>query len=622
MLRKISFKNYKSFKAKQTIDLNQVTVLVGPNSAGKSSIIKLLALLKQSLDGSPSNHELLNIRGELVDAVDFNSLSHRKEGKDIQVEMEGDLYFDARESNYADHISGWSTKTQYNFSKILESNKILFSIKNNYGKRKLIVGEYQYKSKAATDHRGQYNYLESINFKAIRKNIGNKIFKIIDDISSRQYNKPGFFKNKTGLKKYIEKEIKGIFNHEVSISNINPVPGKNNKIRGYYQVIDPYTNKSIKKCSMYETHLSERGLFNAFLKSFDKKDKKTVFPFELLSDERLKSYHPFKNEKLTECDSIKDLTKKIQTHFKSIDQTDIKLNDYISYQILVYIELYFINFELFKKNSESTYSESIDTQIKTISASIDRTLSGIRFSPPLREKPKKHQSRSELKEIYALTPDTDFKLWNKAFEEIGFNYEISVEEISNSHDLYAIKLKDKLSGVESYLDEVGYGFSQFLPYLGWKFGRYRDLKVYEQPELHLHPSAQAKLPEILIKNLSEDAGKQITYKEAGHYEYLTMNDDLKIEEEHGYNDEISLTEGGCNLIETHSEHILRGVQLLVAKGLLKPDAVSIYYVGKNKSGNSYVKKHELDENGRFIDKWPEGFFDIGFNQAMELMKAR
>ena len=126
MLRKISFKNYKSFKAKQTIDLNQVTVLVGPNSAGKSSIIKLLALLKQSLDGSPSNHELLNIRGELVDAVDFNNLSHRKEGKDIQVEMEGDLYFDVRKSNYADHISGWSTKTQYNFSKILESNKILF----------------------------------------------------------------------------------------------------------------------------------------------------------------------------------------------------------------------------------------------------------------------------------------------------------------------------------------------------------------------------------------------------------------------------------------------------------------------------------------------------------------
>ena len=75
MLRKLSFKNYKSFKTKQTIDLNNITVLVGPNSAGKSSIIKLLALIKQSNDGSPSNHDLLNIRGELVDAVDFDSIS-------------------------------------------------------------------------------------------------------------------------------------------------------------------------------------------------------------------------------------------------------------------------------------------------------------------------------------------------------------------------------------------------------------------------------------------------------------------------------------------------------------------------------------------------------------------
>ena len=108
--------------AKQTIDLNRVTVLVGPNSAGKSSIIKLLALLKQSLDGSPSNHELLNIRGELVDAVDFNNLSHRKEGKDIQVEIESDLYLPLSDSGYGDSISGWSSKIRYNFSKVLESN--------------------------------------------------------------------------------------------------------------------------------------------------------------------------------------------------------------------------------------------------------------------------------------------------------------------------------------------------------------------------------------------------------------------------------------------------------------------------------------------------------------------
>ena len=620
MLRKISFKNYKSFKAKQTIDLNNVTVLVGPNSAGKSSIIKLLALLKQSLDGSPSNHELLNIRGDLVDAVDFNNLSYRKKGKDIQVEIEGTWYWPSSGINYLSSVTGWASIIKYNFSQLFKSNKIEYGIESWKSKKKVFIDEFSLKNEPATHGFNQYFYLESKKVKQIERDLGKKIFKIIDNISSGYYNKPGFFKNKTFLKNYIEERLERMFYYKPGIKNLKPYPEDKNLRRiQYFRGLDPNENKFLKSCSLYKT-FNKRDVLGLGL-HFKKDDKVTSCPFELLSHEELESSHPFKNENFISCDTLKDLTKKIKNHFVDIDQTDKNLTEYISYQLLVYVELFLINFELFNK-SNYTISETISTKINSCSESISNAFSGIRFSPPLREKPKKHQSRSELKEIYSLSPSTDLKLWNKAFEEIGFNYEISVEEISKSHDLYAIKLKDKLSGVESYLDEVGYGFSQFLPYLGWKFGRYSDLKVYEQPELHLHPSAQAKLPEILIKNLSERAGEEIKI-DGPDIECLVMDDDMKITTEYGQSSNtISLTENGYNLIETHSEHILRGVQLLVAKGLLKPEEVSIYYVGKNKSGNSYVKKHELDENGRFVDKWPEGFFDIGFNQAMELMKAR
>ena len=620
MLRKISFKNYKSFKAKQTIDLNNVTVLVGPNSAGKSSIIKLLALLKQSLDGSPSNHELLNIRGDLVDAVDFNNLSYRKKGKDIQVEIEGTWYWPSSGINYLSSVTGWASIIKYNFSQLFKSNKIEYGIESWKSKKKVFIDEFSLKNEPATHGFNQYFYLESKKVKQIERDLGKKIFKIIDNISSGYYNKPGFFKNKTFLKNYIEQRLERMFYYKPGIKNLKPYPEQKNSRRiQYFNGLDPNQNKFLKSCSLYKT-FNKRDVFGLGL-HFEKDDKVTSCPFELLSHEELESSHPFKNENFISCDTLKDLTKKIKNHFVDIDQTDKNLTEYISYQLLVYVELFLINFELFKKY-DSTTEEIISAKINSCSESISNAFSGIRFSPPLREKPKKHQSRSELKEIYSLSPSTDLKLWNKAFKEIGFNYMISVEEISKSHDLYAIKLKDKLSGVESYLDEVGYGFSQFLPYLGWKFGRYSDLKVYEQPELHLHPSAQAKLPEILIKNLSERAGEEIKI-DGPDIECLVMDDDMKITTEYGQSSNtISLTENGYNLIETHSEHILRGVQLLVAKGLLKPEEVSIYYVGKNKSGNSYVKKHELDENGRFIYKWPEGFFDIGFNQAMELMKAR
>ncbi len=48
MINEISFKNYKAFKTKQKLEIKSLTILVGPNNAGKTSITDLLALFKQS----------------------------------------------------------------------------------------------------------------------------------------------------------------------------------------------------------------------------------------------------------------------------------------------------------------------------------------------------------------------------------------------------------------------------------------------------------------------------------------------------------------------------------------------------------------------------------------------
>lgn len=58
--------NFKRFQ-KTEIDLHsRITLLVGPNSSGKSSIIKALLGLKQT--AAPSNeHEVFSAQGEYVD---------------------------------------------------------------------------------------------------------------------------------------------------------------------------------------------------------------------------------------------------------------------------------------------------------------------------------------------------------------------------------------------------------------------------------------------------------------------------------------------------------------------------------------------------------------------------
>ncbi|UOX33797.1 DUF3696 domain-containing protein [Flavobacterium sediminilitoris] len=51
MINKISFKNYKLFKEKQTLEIKPITILIGKNNSGKSAVLKLPTLIAGSLSG-------------------------------------------------------------------------------------------------------------------------------------------------------------------------------------------------------------------------------------------------------------------------------------------------------------------------------------------------------------------------------------------------------------------------------------------------------------------------------------------------------------------------------------------------------------------------------------------
>src|SRR5437016_1432649 len=50
MITSISLQNFRAFQNEVTVRMRPVTVLIGKNSAGKSSLIKFLLMLKQTLD--------------------------------------------------------------------------------------------------------------------------------------------------------------------------------------------------------------------------------------------------------------------------------------------------------------------------------------------------------------------------------------------------------------------------------------------------------------------------------------------------------------------------------------------------------------------------------------------
>ncbi|QSJ19795.1 DUF3696 domain-containing protein [Nostoc sp. UHCC 0702] len=62
-LKSVSFENYKAFSTRQTIQLKPITVLIGKNSSGKSSIAKLFTLFETSLMGNIDVPLLLSNNG-------------------------------------------------------------------------------------------------------------------------------------------------------------------------------------------------------------------------------------------------------------------------------------------------------------------------------------------------------------------------------------------------------------------------------------------------------------------------------------------------------------------------------------------------------------------------------
>ena len=76
MIKSLRLRNFKAFEDTGILQLKPITVLAGPNSGGKSSILQALLLLKQTLQGPPDID--LNLDGSYLQYSAFNELSFGK----------------------------------------------------------------------------------------------------------------------------------------------------------------------------------------------------------------------------------------------------------------------------------------------------------------------------------------------------------------------------------------------------------------------------------------------------------------------------------------------------------------------------------------------------------------
>ncbi len=231
--------------------------------------------------------------------------------------------------------------------------------------------------------------------------------------------------------------------------------------------------------------------------------------------------------------------------------------------------------------------------------------------------PNKLSTPYELVVQHLLTIDQLEKHYTKRIGEIEKEFHHvfdSVEEedgipVSKDPFEYFDKIADipkDMKRIEQYLSEigelvlrdrrteavvshrdVGIGISQVLPVLVSGYANKNSIVAIEQPEIHLHPALQAELGDVFIESS------------------LGQNKNTFI-------------------LETHSEHlILRILRRMreTAEGnpkqglALTRDDVCVLYVDQPKDKNfSVVYEMRLDQDGTFLDPWPGGFFEEGFRE--------
>ena len=83
MLTELGLRNFKAFgDTEQKVSLSKITLIYGPNSGGKSSIIHALLMLKQSINVESlrsATKPKLVLRGQYVDLGSFSALIHKHE---------------------------------------------------------------------------------------------------------------------------------------------------------------------------------------------------------------------------------------------------------------------------------------------------------------------------------------------------------------------------------------------------------------------------------------------------------------------------------------------------------------------------------------------------------------
>ena len=159
---------------------------------------------------------------------------------------------------------------------------------------------------------------------------------------------------------------------------------------------------------------------------------------------------------------------------------------------------------------------------------------------------------------------------------MGLIESFRVSEIAEGSNRWQAHVTTRPGASEVLLTDVGFGGSQVLPVVTLlQYVPEGSTVILEQPEIHLHPLAQAGLADVIIQAASHRRVQVI--------------------------------------LESHSEHLLLRIQRRIAEEFFPSEQVKLYFCDAPK-GVSKLTPLEIDFFGN-IHNWPDKFMGDAFNEV-------
>lgn len=570
MINKISFKNYKAF-VEGEIKIRPITILLGANSVGKSSIMQLFLMLQQTALSEGNYKSALKLHGGFVSMGEGLNLIRKKDNTKI-LSLSVDFY----------------------------NGSILEELQEGYFVRYL--EEVYYFANLIRKYAGKNDEQPSNWFIKIRKS-----FKGDEDFDLR-------------FMRMNSEKIEEILDRETFCDLVNTTNKRLEKIdvkdfSKEFQDDFFYFNRH----SIHQRRCQSGGQGN-HLKIFKDRKEEYILTYDFLKGlkDDLKKGHFIINYDIAVIEKNLVL-KKIQIYNDSNEIISVEFdlhpsNDYKPHSITSkYINKEFFSTKTFQSvkdifiNPRTIFSfinEGRDIEreenrnsvfaniLKRLLSSFNNVASdyfendNINYVSPLRAHPKRYYFLDKAK-INAYVDTLDGDAIAETLKENGFlrdqvntwleKFNLKVE-VSQLQDIIH-KLVVNQNSLSLDITDVGFGISQVLPVIIQGFLSHdNSLTLIEQPEIHLHPKMQADLADLFIDIVQPSNQKK---RDSKPTKYL--------------------------LIETHSEYLLKRLRRRISDGTISPENVAIYLINpQSENEGAVIRELQVKERGQF--DWPTDFY--------------